>query len=183
MHAARNTSSSTGTATLETPPTGIDLTGPAVVIIDDVLATGGTMPPPRRFPGRRRDVLTARWSDWTALGRVVEPLAVTSLTGSEWRSATANQVLGGIAGGDGWRTSTGRCAGSLGASTGWRHRCRARRAPKSSTSASRRVRARLARRMTAQRRWSTRFSSLWYPVHREVYPKADLAILQRAYEP
>ena len=50
------------------------------------------------------------------------------------------------------------------------------------TSASRRVRARIARRITAQR---GAFSPVLEPlvaVHREFYPKANLALLQRAYE-
>ncbi|WP_188545311.1 RelA/SpoT family protein [Rhodococcoides trifolii] len=52
-----------------------------------------------------------------------------------------------------------------------------------STSASRRVRARLARRMTAQR--NTAVKPVLEPLvgtHRELYPKADLALLQRAYD-
>jgi GTP pyrophosphokinase len=55
-------------------------------------------------------------------------------------------------------------------------------APKLSSSASRRVRARLARRMTAQRSANNPVLEPLISVHREVYPKADLAILQRAYE-
>lgn len=54
--------------------------------------------------------------------------------------------------------------------------------PKTTTSASRRVRARLARRMTAQRSTVNPVLEPLIAVHREVYPKADLAILQRAYE-
>ena len=54
--------------------------------------------------------------------------------------------------------------------------------PKSSSSASRRVRARLARRMTAQRSTTNPVLEPLVAVHREIYPKADLAILQRAYE-
>src|SRR5436190_9995214 len=54
--------------------------------------------------------------------------------------------------------------------------------PKASSSASRRVRARLARRMTAQRGAVNPVLEPLVSVHREVYPKADLAILQRAYE-
>ena len=49
------------------------------------------------------------------------------------------------------------------------------------TSASRRVRARLARRMTAQRGGISPVLEPLVAVHREVYPKADLSILQRAY--
>lgn len=51
------------------------------------------------------------------------------------------------------------------------------------TSASRRVRARLARRITGQRH--TAIKPVLEPlvsVHRELYPKADLAVLQRAYD-
>ncbi|WP_099022025.1 RelA/SpoT family protein [Mycolicibacterium palauense] len=50
-----------------------------------------------------------------------------------------------------------------------------------SSSASRRVRARLARRMTAQRSTLNPVLEPLVAVHREIYPKADLAILQRAY--
>lgn len=50
-------------------------------------------------------------------------------------------------------------------------------------SASRRVRARLARRITGQR--NTTIRPVLEPLvslHRELYPKADLALLQRAYD-
>ena len=57
----------------------------------------------------------------------------------------------------------------------------AREAPKSSTSASRRVRARLARRMTSQRAGINPVLEPLVAVHREIHPKADLALLQRAY--
>lgn len=50
-----------------------------------------------------------------------------------------------------------------------------------STSASRRVRARLARRMTAQRSTINPVLEPLVAVHREIYPKADLSMLQRAY--
>jgi GTP pyrophosphokinase len=53
---------------------------------------------------------------------------------------------------------------------------------KASSSASRRVRARLARRMTAQRSTISPVLEPLVAVHREVYPKADLTLLQRAYE-
>ncbi|MGN5239975.1 MULTISPECIES: RelA/SpoT family protein [unclassified Rhodococcus (in: high G+C Gram-positive bacteria)] len=52
-----------------------------------------------------------------------------------------------------------------------------------SSSASRRVRARLARRITGQR--STAVKPVLEPlvtIHRELYPKADLSQLQRAYD-
>ena len=52
---------------------------------------------------------------------------------------------------------------------------------KSSTSASRRVRARLARRMTSQRGALNPVLEPLVSVHREIHPKADLAMLQRAY--
>ncbi|EOM75887.1 RelA/SpoT family protein [Rhodococcus rhodnii] len=51
------------------------------------------------------------------------------------------------------------------------------------TSASRRVRARLARRITGSR--SAQIRPVLEPLaasHRELYPKADLAVLQRAYD-
>jgi GTP diphosphokinase / guanosine-3',5'-bis(diphosphate) 3'-diphosphatase len=53
---------------------------------------------------------------------------------------------------------------------------------KAPSSASRRVRARLARRMTAQRSTLSPVLEPLVAVHREIYPKADLALLQRAYE-
>ena len=53
---------------------------------------------------------------------------------------------------------------------------------KTSSSASRRVRARLARRMTAQRSALSPVLEPLVAVHREIYPKADLSLLQRAYE-
>jgi len=53
---------------------------------------------------------------------------------------------------------------------------------KSSSSASRRVRARLARRITGQRGAINPVLEPLVAVHRAVYPKADLSILQRAYE-
>lgn len=54
--------------------------------------------------------------------------------------------------------------------------------PKTTSSASRRVRARLARRMTSQRGTVNPVLEPLVAVHREFYPKADLSILQRAYE-
>jgi len=53
--------------------------------------------------------------------------------------------------------------------------------PKTTSSASRRVRARLARRMTAQRSAVNPVLEPLVAVHREIYPKADLTLLQRAY--
>ena len=50
------------------------------------------------------------------------------------------------------------------------------------TSASRRVRARLARRMTSQRSTVSPVLEPLVAVHREIYPKADLTLLQKAYE-
>ncbi len=55
--------------------------------------------------------------------------------------------------------------------------------PSVPTSASRRVRARIARRITAQRH--TAVKSVLEPlvtVHKELFPKANLALLQRAYD-
>ena len=54
--------------------------------------------------------------------------------------------------------------------------------PKTAASASRRVRARLARRMTAQRSAGNPVLEPLISVHRGIYPKADLSILQRAYQ-
>ena len=54
--------------------------------------------------------------------------------------------------------------------------------PKISTSASRRVRARLARRMTAQRSAVTPVLEPLVAVHKQFYPKANLTLLQRAYD-
>ena len=54
--------------------------------------------------------------------------------------------------------------------------------PKTTSSASRRVRARLARRMTAQRSAVNPVLEPLVAVHREFYPKADLSLLQHAYE-
>ena len=49
-------------------------------------------------------------------------------------------------------------------------------------SASRRVRARLARRMTATRSQVRPVLEPLATLHREIYPKADVALLQRAYD-
>ena len=54
--------------------------------------------------------------------------------------------------------------------------------PRTSTSASRRVRARLARRMTAQRSAVNPVLEPLVAVHQGFVPKADLALLQKAYE-
>ncbi|MBP1821060.1 RelA/SpoT family protein [Mycobacterium sp. OAE908] len=54
--------------------------------------------------------------------------------------------------------------------------------PKVSTSASRRVRARLARRMTAQRSAVNPVLEPLVAVHKSFVPKANLALLQKAYE-
>ena len=54
--------------------------------------------------------------------------------------------------------------------------------PKVPTSASRRVRARLARRMTAQRSAVNPVLEPLVAVHKQFYPKANLALLQRAYD-
>ena len=53
---------------------------------------------------------------------------------------------------------------------------------KTPSSASRRVRARLARRMTAQRGGFNPVLEPLVSVHKAVYPKADISMLQRAYE-
>ena len=54
--------------------------------------------------------------------------------------------------------------------------------PRTSTSASRRVRARLARRMTAQRSAVNPVLEPLVAVHKGFVPKANLALLQKAYE-
>jgi GTP diphosphokinase / guanosine-3',5'-bis(diphosphate) 3'-diphosphatase len=54
--------------------------------------------------------------------------------------------------------------------------------PKTSTSASRRVRARLARRMTAQRSAVNPVLEPLVAVHKETWPKANVSLLQKAYE-
>lgn len=51
-----------------------------------------------------------------------------------------------------------------------------------STSATRRVRARLARRMTSTRSSVRPVLEPLAALHREIYPKADVALLQRAYD-
>ncbi|GAA1480658.1 RelA/SpoT family protein [Gordonia sinesedis] len=55
-------------------------------------------------------------------------------------------------------------------------------APTHNTSASRRVRARLARRMTATRSQVRPVLEPLVTLHREIYPKADVGLLQHAYE-
>src|SRR6185312_4296942 len=54
--------------------------------------------------------------------------------------------------------------------------------PPKTTSTSRRVRARLARRMTAQRSTLNPVLEPLVAVHREIYPKANVSLLQRAFE-
>ena len=72
-----------GTATLEIPAEGIDLAGRSIVIIDDVLATGGTMA--ATFELLRHCGATVTGAavvlELTALGGrdVLKPLPVTSL--------------------------------------------------------------------------------------------------------
>jgi adenine phosphoribosyltransferase len=71
------------TATLEIPADGIELTGRSVVIIDDVLATGGTIAAARRLleHSGARVTAAAVVLELTALGGrdVVAPLPVHSL--------------------------------------------------------------------------------------------------------
>jgi adenine phosphoribosyltransferase len=72
-----------GTATLEIPADGIDIAGRNVVIIDDVLATGGTLAAARRLleAGGANVLSAAVVLELTALGGrdVVAPLRVSSL--------------------------------------------------------------------------------------------------------
>ena len=72
-----------GTATLEIPADGIELAGRSVVIVDDVLATGGTVVAARRLLeyGGARVTAAAVVLELTALGGrdLVAPLPVHSL--------------------------------------------------------------------------------------------------------
>ncbi len=72
-----------GTAVLEIPAEGIDLTGQRIAIIDDVLATGGTMAAARKLlvDGGAQVLTGAVVLELTGLGGrdVVSPLPVTSL--------------------------------------------------------------------------------------------------------
>lgn len=72
-----------GTAVLEIPAEGIDLAGRSIVIIDDVLATGGTMAAARKLliDGGAHVPAAAVVLELTDLGgrEVVSPLPVTSL--------------------------------------------------------------------------------------------------------
>jgi adenine phosphoribosyltransferase len=72
-----------GTATLEIPADGIELTGRSVVIVDDVLASGGTLAAARRLLQHSGATVTAAAVvlELTALGGrdLVAPLPVHSL--------------------------------------------------------------------------------------------------------
>lgn len=72
-----------GTATLEIPAEGIELAGRSIVIIDDVLATGGTVAATHRLltAGGATVTAAAVVLELSALGgrEVIAPLPVTSL--------------------------------------------------------------------------------------------------------